>query len=113
MSHANGEGVFFILKADRNGHNAYIIPGAKYIDVRYLAGSAEAVTIPTGYNYVLFSANADFYVRWDGGTAAIPVGDTTDGTGSEMNPTARDVSHLTTFSIIGAVDTIVTMAYYK
>jgi hypothetical protein len=92
----------------------------KYVDSRVLAANtAETVTIPYNAASVFFSANNDFFVCWDGGTAAVPAADVTDGTGSELNPTVRTFpvkvspASQSTFSIISASTCIVTMAFFR
>jgi hypothetical protein len=102
-----------IIRDGANGHNTFAIPGTDEIDVYYGDAAASTVTVPPGANYVVYSATDDFYVRWDGTAAAIPGADITNGTGSEINPTIRDIKGVTSFSIIAAVDTVVTMAFYK
>lgn len=69
-----------------------------YIEGRsLLAGAAETVTIPmTADNerpkFVFFSWNADFSAKMGSSTvtAAMPT-DTTDGSGSMLNPTLRKI----------------------
>jgi hypothetical protein len=60
----------------------------------------------------VINADSDFWVNW-GTTATIPAGDTTDGTGSELNPTARTLSGVTSFSIISASAAKVSIAWYR
>lgn len=110
---SNGDGVFFRMEPDAMGQNSFAPAAAAYINIKVIGTTASSVTVPNGYRFVLFSANQDFYVSWKN-TAVVPTVDVTDGTGSELNPTIRDVSHLTTFSIIGsAASTIITLAFYK
>jgi hypothetical protein len=102
-----------IIYSGANGNPSFAIDGSDTIHARHMTTSAETHTVPAGANFVVFSANQDFYVRWNG-TAAIPVADVTDGTGSELNPTVRRVVAGKTFSIIGsAASTVVTMAFYS
>ena len=89
----------------------YGIPAPDYVCARVLAaGVAESVTVPTGARYAVFSSTGDFYARFTG-TATVPV-DTDDGTASELNPGIRDVSGLTTLSVISAGTPTVTVAFY-
>src|SRR5207249_10304100 len=54
-----------------------------YVDARDLAASTnETHTVPTGADYVIFSADGDFYAK-PNGAAAVP-SDVTDGTASEL-----------------------------
>lgn len=87
-----------------------------YIDAKaILAGVAERVTIPTGYNMVFISPTNNVFVKCGNSsiTATVP-GDTSDGTSSELNPSGYflDGTH-THISLISPEDTIVTLAYYK
>lgn len=94
--------------------DSFALAAPQYIDARVLAANtAETVTVPTGRNIVVFSGTADFYVRYNGGAAAVPAADVTDGNGSELNPTVRSVTPGGTFSIIAPATTVVTMAFYK
>lgn len=96
------------------GPRSYFVPAPAYINYVYAGTTAIDVTVPTGYKYVLFSATADFYARYDN-TAAVPgTSDITTGTGSELNPTTRSLDDVTTVSIIAPVAaTKVTLSFYK
>lgn len=103
----------FQVIRDVNNENTLIRVAPSYIEAQVLAaGVAESVTVPTGARIVLFSANSDFYCN-PNGTAAVPSGDTTDGSASELNPAAYELRGLASFSLIAAAATIVTMAFYS
>jgi hypothetical protein len=86
---------------------------ARYVDARVLAaGVAEVHTVPTGYNYVNFSADGNFYANF-GAAAAIPSADVTDGTGSVLNPTFKSLESATTIGLVAATATVVTMEFWK
>lgn len=103
-----------VIKTGANGSNTHAIPGATSIYHYYGPTSAQTVTVPAKAKYALFNANADFAVRWDGGTAVMPASNVTDGTGSELNPTVRSVVAGETFSLISAAATdIVSIAWYS
>ena len=96
---------------DANGKTILIVPFSNYVLAKSLAASvAESFTVPAGAAYVVFSANGDFYAKV-GGTATVP-GDVTDGTASELNPTARACSPASTISVISPYATVVTAAFY-
>lgn len=76
------------------------------------AGTNQAVTLPTNGNIVVFSANGDFYVRYDGSDAVIPTGSINADT-VELNPSVRDVSAITELNIIAAATTKITLAFYS
>lgn len=103
-----------ILSTNTTGYVTYLRSAPGYIDARLLAASTnETVTVPTDATQVVFSANADFYVNPNSGTAAVP-SDVTDGTASEMNPVGYSgLSAGGTFGIISPVACRVTMAFYK
>lgn len=97
-----------------------VIPSSDYVHARVMAAStAESITVPTGYNYVIFgcedgSGNAtSFYADFHGTTAAQPSADITDGTGPELNPYARYLGGITTISVICPAACIVTAAFYQ
>lgn len=101
----------FMIEASANGMNSMAIPQSDTIGAKVLAANvAEAITVPTGANKVLFSSTADFYCLI-GGTAAVP----TDGdTGkSELNPTLRSVKPGDSISIISEEACKVTLAFYS
>lgn len=98
-----------------------------YIDVKVLgtAGTAETVDLAaietaTGVKpaIVIFTRLYDgtvFFARYDGTAATVPSGDITDGTGSEINPVARDVRNLpsASFSLVSPqAGAIIQMAFY-
>ena len=87
-----------------------------YIDCRVLAATtAERHTIPSGARYVIFAADGTFYARFGDSsvTAAIPAADVTDGTGSMINPEAREIpSAVTHISLIASAATVVTLAFF-
>ncbi len=76
------------------------------------ATTNQSVTVPTGAGVVVFSANGDFYVRYDGSAAAVPTGainaDTVD-----LNPGTRTLSGVTSLNIIAPATTKITLAFYK
>lgn len=102
--------------------SAQDIPGQLMIGVNYpqwidpvvlAAGVAQTYTVPTGALYILFSANADFYARYDGTAAAVPTVTTTSGSGPELNPGLRNITGATTISLISPTVCIVTLSVYK
>ena len=84
-----------------------------YINTYVLtANTNKAITVPTGAKYAVFAANADIWVRIDG-AAAVPSGDTTDGSGSELNPSVRYFGSETTIGIISESAAKVSVMFYK
>lgn len=85
------------------------------------ASTAKTITVPTFTNSAagqtpakkcIINFDSDVWVNW-GTTATIPAGDTTDGTGSELNPTARTLSGVTSFSIISSAAAKGSIAWYR
>lgn len=86
---------------------------ATYVDARVLAANTnETHTVPTGANFVIFSANSDFYASYDGDDAVVPGADVTNGTSNELNPTVRYIQGVTEIDLISPTACIVTMAFY-
>ncbi|WP_370193288.1 MULTISPECIES: hypothetical protein [Aurantimonas] len=92
-------------------------PPSDHVDARVLAAStAERHTIPAGAKYVSFAATGDFYVKFGDGTvtAAVPSGDITDGSGSDLNPGSREIpADATHISLIAAAAVTVVMSFYE
>jgi predicted NUDIX family NTP pyrophosphohydrolase len=91
--------------------------GAINVSDTYYAGELAAttnqsVTIPTDGNICVFSANGDFYVRYDGSAATVPSGSIASGS-ADLSPAVRDVSDLTTLNIIAPATTKITLAFYS
>lgn len=90
-----------------------IRPAPTYTDARVLAANvAEVWTAPANARIVLFSSNCDFYANANA-AAAVPAADVSDGTASELNPTAWYFSTpVTTIGLIAPTACVVTMAVY-
>jgi len=105
-----------IFESDKNGQHSLHLPSpddSVYTRILGTGGTAESFTVPAGANFVVFSADNDFYARYTG-TAAVPSADVTDGTASEMNPTARNIKGVATISVVSATaNCIVTATFYK
>lgn len=76
------------------------------------ANVAKAITKPTDGNYVLFSSDGDFWVRY-GATAGSGSTDLTDGSGSELNPIVREVRNVTSISVIATSTRKISCLWYK
>lgn len=110
----NVQNTFRLMPESGGAFSSHLRLMPSYVDARVLAATTnESVTVPTGAKYVVFSSNcAAFYVE-NGGTAAIPAADVTDGTGSELNPSGYFIDGVSSFGIISPTTCIVTMAFYK
>jgi hypothetical protein len=76
------------------------------------ANEHKSITVPTDARFALFCANSDIWV-YVGGTAKVPIGDITDGTGSELNPSTRYLDGATTIGIISENATKVCIMFYQ
>lgn len=76
------------------------------------ASTVENTTVPSGATKVLFSCTGNFYAKLGTNAAAIPT-DTSDGSASELNPTAWTVDAGAVISVIAPVACTLTLSYYK
>jgi len=100
-----------VFKAD----GSFALETPVYVnDYVLTAGTAKTVSVPANARYAFISANGDIWANFSGGTAAIPVADITDGSGSELNPTVRYMhAALSSFSLISAANALVSIAWYQ
>lgn len=108
-----------IVPKDRKGSEIGGLRAPSYTNSRALAANtAETIAVPSGANWVLFSATADMYADFQGQTAVVP-GDVTDGSAPELNPSMRyignieAISALSTISVISAATCIVTASFWS
>lgn len=85
-------------------------------EVVLAAGVAKQMTVPVvagtvKAHFACFSADCDFRVGYNT-SAAIPAGDVTDGSASELNPDTRHLLGVTTISLISPTGGRVTVAFY-
>lgn len=98
-------------KISPDAKGLFALPPPTYVLARVLGvATAESMTVPTGARYVLFSSSGDFHVSYTT-TATVPA-DTTDGTACELNPELRDITGVTTISVISPAAQLVTAAFY-
>ena len=76
------------MMPDSMGHTTTNIPPAgRYITQHALvANTAKTINVPTGANWVLFAPTANLWASFSGGTAVVPVGDISQGSGCLFNP---------------------------
>ena len=110
----------YSILADRS--YALSVPG--YVQQAVLtANTAATITCPTDATLVLFSATADFavsYNRSGDSYVADMSGTVTDGTGSELKPTARYIGRvgqagsIINLSVVSPTDgCVVTASFYR
>ena len=100
------------MKSGANGEMTFARSAPGHIDARALAANAaESHTVPAGAKFVIFGSDGDFYAR-PNGTAAVPGGDVTDGSGSELNPVIWDLKGVTSIGLIASAVRVVTLTFY-
>jgi hypothetical protein len=85
-----------------DGKSSLTPPFSDYVyNYSLAANTAESITWPTNANRVNLACQAPYWVRV-GGTAAVPVADVVDGTGSALNSAQRRRGSESSVSIISA-----------
>lgn len=110
---------------------AFAMRAPAYVDSKILtANTAATFTVPPLANFAVFSADANFYAAYIGGSANSPYSTTavaaastniSDGTGNELNPTIRFVGALMSdatreisgISVLSPSTCHIAVAYYK
>lgn len=108
----------FIIPQTADSRNTTHVRNAPtYVQARILAAAtAETVALPAGTNIAVFSATCNFYASTTI-PATIPAADVTDGTASELNPSAWYFAGSSTqtpsVSVISDVACTITVSAYK
>lgn len=88
-------------------------PACEYVNNLVLAATvAETLTVPSDAICVILNYSSDCWVKV-GGTASVPAADVTDGTGSQLNPSAMRGIAGKTISFCSASACIVSAAFYR
>ena len=74
------------------------------------ANIEQTVTVPSGAEFVMFTANNDYYVNYDT-TVAVPTG-TISQAGGEMNPIIRYIGEVTTIHLMSKDNTEIALVFY-
>jgi hypothetical protein len=99
------------INAPKNSVDNYVL----------LPSTAKTIVVPTFTNtsgaqtkaqYCIINSSADFWVNW-GAVATVPISDKTDGTGQELNPAARSLSGVSSFSIISESAAKISIAWFR
>lgn len=99
------------IEEDPNSYPTFAIPAPDSVNgVALGANTAESITVPSGAKFALFSADTDFFARYTG-TATV-ITDTTDGSGSELNPVIRSLLSSDTISVISENSCLITVSFY-
>lgn len=93
----------------------YFVKAPEYVDAMVLAAdTAESYTIPTGAKRIIFSADGNYYARFDdGGDATVPSTEVVDGSSSFLNPAQLDITGVTSISFISSSARVITLAVYN
>jgi hypothetical protein len=75
-----------------------------------VASTEQTVTVPTGADFAIFTADADFYANYDT-TAAVPTG-TISQTGGELIPEIRYIGDVTAIHLIAPSTCKISIAFY-
>jgi hypothetical protein len=116
----------FEMMPDSLGHATTLVPPAsRFITNHSLTASTpKTITVPAGANWVNFSAAANLWVNFNGGAAAVPSTDVTDGSGTYFNPPMMYVGPiysggailcpaLTTISVISDTTWVLTAMWFR
>lgn len=110
---------------DFAGNSLLIRPAPEYVDTEVLVANTNvAHNVPAGADIVIFSSSGQFFAK-PNAAAVIPVGQITNGTGSEQNPSAWALRNLgltgqagsgtaiTTINLIASAAQTITLSFYK
>ena len=79
------------------------------------ANTAEHVSIPSGANFVLFSADGDFYAKLKSAEEdiAVPTTEIADGSSPILNPMMLVCKGHTKINLVAGAATTITMSFYS
>ena len=91
-----------------------ITPSDTFYEVKLAGSTNQQLTAPASAEFVVFSGNGDFYVRYDGSAATVPSSATWTTGNQELNPSGRKCEAGDTFDVIAPIgNTIITAAFYS
>lgn len=103
----------YLIDYDANRLLTDVIPQSDTIyNVVLSANVEQTITVPTGATIVTFSADKNFYCRFDG-SVVVPVSNILNGTGGEINPDKRSVRGITEIHLIATATTVVTLSFFS
>lgn len=76
-----------------------------------VANTEQTVSVPSGAEFVIFTATNDYYVNYDT-TATVPSG-TISQVGGELNPILRYIGETSVIHIISPYTAYITLGFYK
>lgn len=100
----------------KRGFYTTALPISDYINAHvYAAATNEDETVPAGAHFAILTGTVAFYVK-RGGTAAVPAGDVSNGSGSQLCVVGTQLSIAVTpgdvLGIIAVSAGVVTVAYF-
>lgn len=91
--------------------NVLVAPA--YTDVLVLlANVSQTQAVPAAANWVIFSADCNFFVAI-GASAAVPAASTSNGSAPMQNPAGWNVTGVTQITLVAATNCKITLAFYK
>lgn len=97
------EGIPFRFRSFENRSNVVL---------SLIAGVPRQVTVPERARAVVFAATGHFWVKSDG-VPGLPNGDITDGSGPELNPSARSLQWVSSLGVVSPINCMVSLAFYS
>jgi len=103
-----------LILVPNKGQNTFVRPSPDYVNAAVLAANvSELQAVPSGAFFVLFSSDGDFYAQPNSG-ASVPAADITNGSSSELNPSAWYLgTGVTGIGVIAELTRKVTFSYYQ
>lgn len=90
--------------------NNYVLSANTAVDVTVSNLTGANGLVP---NYFVFASTGDFWIKWNGSSAAVPSVTVTNGSGLELNPSVRKIgAGITSFSIVSASACIVQIGLF-
>ena len=111
---ASAQNTFIIPPEARGAFSSQLPVFPTYVDARVLAANTnETHTVPTGAKYVVFAANCAAFYAKQGGAAAVPAADVTDGTGSALNPAGFGIDGISSIGLISPTACTVSLWFFR
>ena len=76
-----------------------------------VADTEQIVTVPAGADFVIFTADADYYVNYDT-AAAVPTGNIAEA-GGELNPIIRYIGDISAIHVISEIACKISLGFYS
>lgn len=96
----------------RQFSSSVLIPPTYTDAIVLVANASQTQAVPALANWVVFSANCNFFAK-TGASAAVPGATTTNGAASMQNPAAWNIAGITQITVIASTACIVTLSFYQ